>query len=125
MSEEIIKVLDDLAKRAGIAIDWTSENVLPYLIELGGILIKYELWMSVLLLVLGVLALSAFIFIVIKITKAEEINFIDDEVGFGIILFFLLASGIAIFATQIPDIIACITFPEKIIFEYLQGAASW
>ena len=124
MSEEIIKVLDDLARRAGIAIDWTSENVLPYLIELGGKLIKYELWMSVLLLVLGVLALSAFIFIVIKIIKAKEID-IDDEIGLSMILFFLLVSGIAIFAIQIPDIIACITFPEKIIFEYLQGASSW
>lgn len=30
MSDEIIKVLDDLSKRAGIAIDWTSQNVLPY-----------------------------------------------------------------------------------------------
>ena len=54
MSEEIIKVLDDLARRAGIAIDWTSENVLPYPIELSGKLVKYELWMSILLLVLGV-----------------------------------------------------------------------
>ena len=123
MSEEIIKVLDDLAKRAGIAIDWTSENVLPYLIELGGRLIKYELWISILLLVLGVLALFALAFIVIKIEKIT--NTIDDEIGLGMILFFLLASAIAIFATQIPDIIACITFPEKIIFEYLQGAASW
>lgn len=123
MSEEIIKVLDDLAKRAGIAIDWTSENVLPYLIELAGKLIKYELWMSVLLLVLGILALSAFIFIIIKLEKIA--NSIDDEAGLTVFLFFLLASGIAIFATQIPDIIACITFPEKIIFEYLQGAASW
>ena len=63
MSEEIIKVLDDLAKRAGIAIDWTSENVIPYLIELGSKLVKYELWMSILLLVLGALALFVSFFV--------------------------------------------------------------
>lgn len=119
MSEEIIKVLDDLARRAGIAIDWTSDNVLPYLIELGGKLVKYELWMSISLLILGILALFAFVFI---IKKSKEINIID-KVDLGIFLFLLLASGIAIFTTQIPDIIACITFPEKIIFEYLQGVA--
>ena len=123
MSEEIIKVLDDLAKRAGITIDWTSENVLPYLIELGSKLVKYELWMSILLLVLGVLALFVLAFIIIKIEKIT--NIIDDEAGLTVFFFFLLASAIAIFATQIPDIIACITFPEKIIFEYLQGASSW
>ena len=31
MSDEIIKVLDDLSDRVGITIDWTSQNVLPYL----------------------------------------------------------------------------------------------
>lgn len=29
MSENIIKVLDELGKRFGIAIDWSSENVTP------------------------------------------------------------------------------------------------
>ena len=31
MSNEIIKVLDALSDKLGIAVDWTSENVLPYL----------------------------------------------------------------------------------------------
>lgn len=31
MSTEIIKVLDDLAARFGVAIDWTAENIMPYL----------------------------------------------------------------------------------------------
>lgn len=33
MSEEIIKVLDALSEKFGIAIDWTGENVLPYVEE--------------------------------------------------------------------------------------------
>ena len=34
MSEEIIKVLDNIGQKFGIAIDWTSENVLPYIQDL-------------------------------------------------------------------------------------------
>lgn len=34
MSQEIIKVLDNLCEKFGIAIDWTSQNVKPYLQEL-------------------------------------------------------------------------------------------
>lgn len=34
MRDEIIKVLDDLSERLGIAVDWTSQNVLPYLQEI-------------------------------------------------------------------------------------------
>lgn len=30
MSEEIIKVLDNLAERFGVAVDWTSTNVSHY-----------------------------------------------------------------------------------------------
>lgn len=30
MSEQIIQVLDYLGKKLGLTIDWTSENVLPY-----------------------------------------------------------------------------------------------
>ena len=34
MSEEIIKVLDALAEKFGVAVDWTSANVIPYLEQL-------------------------------------------------------------------------------------------
>lgn len=31
MSQEIINVLDNLGEKFGIAIDWSNENILPYL----------------------------------------------------------------------------------------------
>lgn len=31
MSEEISKVLDVLADKVGIAVDWSSANIIPYL----------------------------------------------------------------------------------------------
>ena len=43
MSEEIIKVLDELGKRFGIALDWSNQNIMPYLQELLKSFIKMEL----------------------------------------------------------------------------------
>ena len=34
MSEEVIKILDNLGEKFGVAIDWTSENIAPYLTKL-------------------------------------------------------------------------------------------
>ena len=34
MNEELIKALTELANKFGIAIDWTSQNALPYAQEL-------------------------------------------------------------------------------------------
>jgi len=36
MSEEIIKVLDYIGDKLGIAIDWSSENVWPYVMDVLG-----------------------------------------------------------------------------------------
>lgn len=43
MSDEIIKVLDDLSRRLGIAVDWTSSNALPYLQQLAQKYVNYKL----------------------------------------------------------------------------------
>ena len=62
MSEEIIKVLDDLGDRFGIAIDWTSENVLPYLQNLMDRFITYNIAMNILYIVVcAVIILGAII----------------------------------------------------------------
>lgn len=47
MTNEIIKLLDELAKRFGVAIDWTSENVMPYLEDLFGRIITYNIVVDV------------------------------------------------------------------------------
>ena len=57
MSEEIIKVLDVLAEKFGLAVDWTSENVIPYLEQLCGKYVNYEIATSVVWLLLGIICL--------------------------------------------------------------------
>lgn len=59
MADEIIKIVDDLASRLGIAIDWSSKNIIPYLKELFVKYTNYEMVTSIMWLVIFVLALVA------------------------------------------------------------------
>ena len=125
MSEEIIKVLDELCKRFGIAIDWTSENVLPYAEELAKKFVNYELATSILWIVFWMVMFAIALVAAVKTTKlAIEDGWIDEgkallsafcvalAIGFGI------TTGV-VFINNGIDIVTCLTFPEKAIFEYV------
>lgn len=43
LSEEVIAILDNVCAKFGVAVDWTSENVVPYLTELAGKCVKWAL----------------------------------------------------------------------------------
>ena len=45
-SDEVIKILNYLGEKFGIAIDWTNDNALPYLQELCDKFIKWEICTS-------------------------------------------------------------------------------
>ena len=130
MSEEIIKVLDALAEKLGLTVDWTSANVIPYLEQLCDKYVDYEIATSIVWILLGLLFFIVGIIcykIVYKhkdwgVTYYKTIS--DDYFGrgliyFGVISIFVIASLIVI--TQIFDIVTCFTFPEKIIIEELKS----
>ena len=129
ISDEIIKILDDLGKRFGIAIDWTSENVLPYMETLGKRIVDYEFYTS--LFYVGLYAIGLIIAIIMIVyaikNKVKIIKAIERD-GFDFLLLMLSAIFIVIIIIlgvfEIPeevfDIIACKTFPEKIIFEFIK-----
>lgn len=119
MGDEIIKVLDNLGEKLGIAIDWSSENVTPVLCELFQRFIAWEIWTSIFYLGIGILLLvPGFILckFVIKLFKdMDEELAILMMIPTGICLFM----GVFIAFTQIHDIITCLTFPEIMLVEYI------
>lgn len=131
VSEQIIQVLDALCEKFGLAIDWTSENVIPYLTTLGGKLISYEIWTSVFWIgLMTVLTIASVI--ATKILRPifkkglKEQHYLDCgwsvATGFAIAgLIVLYAATIIVIGVQIVDIIKCTTFPELYFFEYVQG----
>ena len=128
MSEEIIKVLDDLGDRFGIAIDWTSENVLPYLQNLMDRFITYNVAMDILYIVVCAVIILGAIIGIPKISryaqkKMEENPHSDWDCGVVVInVFWVSASIFSTFflLTSISDIIRCVTIPEVVVFNYLQ-----
>lgn len=128
MSEEIIKVLDDLGDRFGIAIDWTSENVLPYLQNLMDRFITYNIAMNILYIAVCAIIIVGAIIGIPKISrygkeKVKEDHFSDwDSGAFVINLLLGIASILStiFLLISISDIIRCVTIPEVVIFNYLQ-----
>lgn len=128
MSEEIIKVLDALAEKFGLAVDWTSGNIIPYLQALGNKFVSYEIVTSVIwiLIGLGFCFVSLYLIKKLKANKNWGIERYGGEVD-GVIrwlaeggVFVILAIGIIIIISQMFDIVTDMTFPEKMILRELQ-----
>lgn len=114
ISAQIIEVLDDLCRKFGLAIDWSQENIVPYLQELAGKYISWEIAMSWAWLVAGVVILIAGIVMIVIERKIDLASF---GYFFG---FITICAFIAITMTQVGDILTCKFFPEKQILEYVK-----
>ena len=130
MSNEIINVLDNLAEKFGMAIDWTSQNVMPYLQELMGRFIKYKIATDVIWLIVGI---TIFIFSIILFKKMQKWkksenyhkNYLDDDemlYALGIMgISIILAVAIVIIFNFTNGIIQDIFVPELTVIKYLKG----
>lgn len=122
MSQEIIKVLDEFGKRFGMVIDWTSENVIPYLEYLGG---RYVNWQLVSNLIWMTLCLVAIIGWSVFLHKNKEFgierySMINDDYFARIItsMFIYIPAGLGLIFT-IFGAAECLVFPEKVILDEL------
>lgn len=123
ISEQVITIFDDIGERLGIAIDWSQENVLPYLQELFEKYINYEIASSIMWIVL--FALGTAVFSVLGFITLKHFGKTDDEwaLWLGVLIAccavcFFIALIIGLFV-QVYDIITCLTFPEKMIIDAL------
>lgn len=113
ISTQIIEVLDDLGRRFGLAIDWSQEKILPYLEELAGKFIAWEIATSKAWLYLGCILVA--VGIVLYVCDVWK-----DWDGLGAFTGCVVAlCGGAIVFCQVMDILTCIHFPEKQIIEYV------
>lgn len=129
VSDQIIEVLEALFEKFGIAIDWTGQNVLPYVQELMNKAVSYELWTSVMRIVFFLLSTGICWFIVWRLSRTPDFRwYYAFEKGAPTIAVLLAITGailtiISIISTiaQVMDIITCLTFPEKIIFNMIKS----
>lgn len=136
MSEEVIKILDNLGEKFGIAIDWTSENIAPYLTELYERAERYLIIDSIVTLVICAALFTASLFAIIKITKCVSRDakigtrtiwfdrFYDYSSVFSVICrvaagFIMVITAILIPFT-ISRLIKSIYIPEMMIIQMLE-----
>lgn len=132
MSEQIIKVLDNLSERFGLAIDWTQTNALPYLQQLETKIINYTIYTDIFWIIVSLITLFiTYIFIkkvfidkdknnlTLWIKSCENYN--DVFVIFSsILLVFASCVGIVAILYNSYDIIQALTFPENTIIEFIR-----
>ena len=119
ISDQIIKVLDNLCDKFGLAIDWSSKNVQPYLKELMTKCVNYKFTVDVVWICVSVLLLiTGIVLLIIALKSKKEHKYWDDwEVWFVLAAVGALAGIIIICLIVIPEMIACKTFPEKVIID--------
>lgn len=127
VSEQIIQVIDALCEKFGIAVDWTSQNIIPYVESLCEKLVTYEIvtsiaWIAFMMLIsIGSIIAAKKICLILK-KKKEEDRWCDWEISFGLTIcttIIVVLVSIIVTAAQIMDIIKCLTFPEMYVFQYV------
>lgn len=118
-SSQFIEVLDALCDKIGIAIDWTSQNVVPYVTDLATRIIAYEISTSAAWIVIAVI-----VFLIIwKMTKnmCKEDAF---DSGWALGWAIRIAVGIFCFGEigfEVFDIIEAVALPEKTLYDFITG----
>ena len=72
VSSQIIDVINELCSKFGIAIDWSQKNVQPYLESLVIKAVNYELYTSIMWIVIGAILFGIGLFYLSKANKCKE-----------------------------------------------------
>lgn len=140
MSQEIISVLNYLGEQLGVAIDWTSENVWPQVVDILGRyrlmeIINMGLWMvfefSVVLIAVIVFVKGVKAYKTVNKTKGsnfwwEQCYYGSIELSFegGFLMVIMGFTGVAFlvaFSVNIGEILKWIIVPEIKYLEMLKG----
>lgn len=116
ISSELIKIFEYLGEKLGLTIDWTSQNVLPYIKQLCEKFIMWEIntsyawiWIAGVAIVIGLI-----------VTILLQV-FSDLDCGHWVVFCIVTVISLAIIGCQVFDIIECRYFPEKAIYDYIQS----
>lgn len=119
VSDQIIKVLNDLSEKAGIAVDWSSANILPSIQKVSSNIVRYELISSVVWTIIAIIIIVIMI-VLLKNTDIEKGKDDSERAGLALssIIYIIIAICFSIcLCVQIFDIIRCIVYPERVIID--------
>lgn len=121
ISSEITNILNDLGSRFGVVIDWSSQNVVPYVQDLVSRIAKLEMCNSIIALVFGIICLIVGIICIRFFVKHWEDDI--EEITGTLVIIFAIMSLIGM-CTLIPiginGLTKAIYLPELTAIEYIQ-----
>lgn len=124
MSEEIIKVLDNIGQKFGIAIDWTSENVLPYIQDLMHRVALNSIIGNIVGLIVGIIFLAIGIGILIYGFKQKKKDKYWEWLSEGFMQFLIIITLFTVAVIIIPvctlGLVQAICLPEITFLNFLR-----
>ena len=127
VNEQIIKVLEYLGEKVGVAIDWTAENVMPYLEDLLSRFVKFNIVSEImriiiaLIFVIGV-GITTYKLCKYGIKKLQEDRYSSWDIGAPLVGIFggvCEIMSIIWFFVSIFTLLKWIFIPEMQIFDYI------
>ena len=116
------EVLQKLAEKFGLMLDWSSETAIPYLQQLAERVIKFEVGQSIFWMIIGIICsivgIGLLVFVYKKAT-AEEYFDKDVLLWLGVVGVLCIVGGVVIVGCQAYDLVTCYYLPEKILFRYV------
>ena len=111
--------MDAVGKQLGIVVDWTSQNVAPYLEQLSHRIVTHEISMNV--FYIFICAICAVIGRNMLKTGKRLFDDEGDEIGiFPVVIGFIIVCATFIgISVYIKEIITAVTLPEKTIIEFI------
>ena len=125
-SQNVIEIFDDLCKKIGIAIDWSAENIMPYITDLFERFIKFEIGTSIFYIVLSILI--CIIVGIVSFASHKPAKEVDYDENFAISWVYVVSTiavvvfsiaAIVVIGCQIYDIIQAIYLPEKTLYDFI------
>lgn len=115
MAESVIKILNELCSKFGLVIDWTAENVLPYLQTLMNKYINYSKSIDVMCIIIGSILLVGGIALIIADCTCW------DSIAICFLGAVLSMAGLGLVIGYTVDLIKCINIPELKFYNVLQS----
>ena len=113
MTPQTAVLLNELCRMLGIVVDWSADDIVPYLTQIAEKYIAWETATSRNWLVVGIVLCVLGIWIVYMDWNVWKDDFLTIC---GVVL---VLTGLGVIGTQINDLLACKYWPEKAIADYL------
>lgn len=126
MNNEFVKALDAVCNKFGIAVDWSSKNVVPYVQELSTRIVHFKIASAIFFAVVGILMVASTILWVKLIRycdsrcKEKKWSNLDLATCLSIVACIIcIVVGICVALCSVYDIVTYSVFPEKALIDFI------